>query len=409
VTPARVGPGRQPGLPVTPPAWAPGFYQGITVNTFDVRIYAIRHGRSHRRPFEVRWHAAGRARSRSFTTRGLADSYRAELVRAARHGLGFDPGTGEPVRWVTREAATTSWHEHAVAYAAMKLPQVSAHSRAGIADALATITPALTTPDTGRPPATVLRAALYRWAFSSVPHGTGPGPAAATALHWAERHCLPLARLEDPQVTRRALESLTLRLDGARAAAATITRKRAVFYNALGYAVELGLLASNPIDHLQWKAPKTSCAADPRLVASHAQVQTILAEVTRLRPELTAFFGCLYCAALRPAEAVALRRDDCDLPARGWGRLTLANSCPRSARAWTGNSSPHERRGLKLRPEGAIRAVPIPPQLVCLLRAHIHACGIAPDGRLFRSPRGGLLHESGVPNDRPRSPRSASS
>ncbi len=256
MTPARVGPGRQPGLPVTPPAWAPGFYQGITVNTFDVRIYAIRHGRSHRRPFEVRWHAAGRARSRSFTTRGLADSYRAELVRAARHGLGFDPGTGEPVRWVTREAATTSWHEHAVAYAAMKLPQVSAHSRAGIADALATITPALTTPDTGRPPATVLRAALYRWAFSSVPHGTGPGPAAATALHWAERHCLPLARLEDPQVTRRALESLTLRLDGARAAAATITRKRAVFYNALGYAVELGLLASNPIDHLQWKAPR---------------------------------------------------------------------------------------------------------------------------------------------------------
>jgi hypothetical protein len=35
-------------------------------------------------------------------------------------------------------------------------------------------------------------------------------------------------------------------------------------------------------------------------------VQPILAEVTRIRPELTAFFGCLYHAALRPAEAVAL-------------------------------------------------------------------------------------------------------
>jgi hypothetical protein len=38
--------------------------------------------------------------------------------------------------------------------------------------------------------------------------------------------------------------------------------------------------------------------------------------------------------------------------------------------------------------------VPIPPQLVWLLRAHIHACGIAPDGRLFRAARAGILHES---------------
>jgi integrase len=28
-----------------------------------------------------------------------------------------------------------------------------------------------------------------------------------------------------------------------------------------------------------------------------------------IRPELTAFFGCLYHAGLRPEEAVALRRD----------------------------------------------------------------------------------------------------
>jgi hypothetical protein len=56
-----------------------------------------------------------------------------------------------------------------------------------------------------------------------------------------QRRSLPLTRLEEPQVTRRALEALTLRLDGTRAAANTTTRKRAVFYNALGYAVELGL------------------------------------------------------------------------------------------------------------------------------------------------------------------------
>ncbi|HEY5986251.1 MAG TPA: hypothetical protein VIV12_07745 [Streptosporangiaceae bacterium] len=150
------------------------------MNTFNVRIYAIRRRRNRRRPFEVRWHAAGRARSRSFITRGLADSYRAELIRAARHGLEFSPGSGEPVRW----AATVSWHEHAAAYAAMKWPQVAAHTRAGIADALATITPALTTPGRGRPPAAVLRAALYGQAFNPARRGSDPGPA-ATALGWA--------------------------------------------------------------------------------------------------------------------------------------------------------------------------------------------------------------------------------
>ena len=60
---------------------------GVAVSRFDVSVYAIRRRRDRRRPFEVRWRAAGRARSRSFLTRALAESYRAELVRAARLGL----------------------------------------------------------------------------------------------------------------------------------------------------------------------------------------------------------------------------------------------------------------------------------------------------------------------------------
>jgi hypothetical protein len=67
------------------------------MSAFDVRLHAIRRRPDRRRPFEVRWHAGGRARSRSFITRGLADSYRAELIRAARKGLDFTPrnrGTG---------------------------------------------------------------------------------------------------------------------------------------------------------------------------------------------------------------------------------------------------------------------------------------------------------------------------
>lgn len=62
-----------------------------------------------------------------------------------------------------------------------------------------------------------------------------------------------MSALADPQIVRRALDALALRLDGSRAAAATITRKRAVFGNWLGYAVEVDLLEANPLVRISWR------------------------------------------------------------------------------------------------------------------------------------------------------------
>lgn len=364
------------------------------MNAFDVRIYAIRRRRDRRRPFEVRWRVAGQAKSRSFITRALADSYRAELVRAARHGLEFDPATGEPASWAVPEPPATTWYQLAVAYAQVKWPRLAPHSRASLADALATITPALTKATARRPAARTLRAALYQRAFNPQRRATESDPATASALAWLERTSLPVGKLGDPRVIRATLDALTLRLDGSRAAATTITRKRAVFHGALGYAAELGLLPANPLATVSWRAPRADQAVDPRTVPSPAQVRAILAAVARIRPELVAFFACLYYAALRPEEAVALRRGDCVLPHRGWGKLVLSTACPRTGSAWTATGRPHEPRGLKHRPDGAVRVVPIPPALVTLLRQHLDRYGTTPGGRLFRGARGGILSES---------------
>jgi integrase len=358
-----------------------------------VSVYSIRRRRGRRRAFEVRWKAAGRGRSKSFVTRGLADSYHAELVRAARLGLEFDPVTGEPALWAVPARSPVTWHAHAVAYAAMKWPALSAHSRASVADALTTITPALTRSAPGRPPAAVLRAALYACAFNPV-CATPADPAAEAALAYAERASVPVARLADPAVLRAALDALAVRLDGRRAAANTITRKRAVPHNAVGYAVETGLLDANQADQGSWRPPKASGAVNPQVMASPAQAEALLAAAEQGWPQLTAFFGCLYYAALRPEEAIALRHADCRLPAPGWGRLTLTRTAPRTAAAWTGNGTSHEQRGLKQRPEHAVRAVPIPPALVTLLRRHHDRHGTADNGRLFPGSRGGLLSES---------------
>jgi integrase len=74
-------------------------------------------------------------------------------------------------------------------------------------------------------------------------------------------------------------------------------------------------------------------AIDPVAVASPAQVSALLDAVARIRPEMTAFFGCLYYAALRPEEAVALRYADCHLPGFGWGMLRLSAASPMTAAA----------------------------------------------------------------------------
>jgi integrase len=364
------------------------------VNRFDVSVYAIRRRAGRRRPFEVRWQAAGRSRSKSFLTRKLADSYRAELVRAARTGLEFDPLTGEPTAWNLSEPATVTWYPEATAYAVMKWPSPATHSRASVAEALATVTPALTRPGASdRPDPRELRMALYQHAFNPA-RPAGPGSAAGRILDWARQASLPIGCLSEPTVLRTALEALTFRLDGSRAAANTVIRKRAVLHAALGYAAEARLLPDNPLDTIAWQVPQSSAALDPAVVASPAQVSALLDAVARIKPEMTAFFGCLYYAALRPEEAVALRFADCLLPGSGWGMLRLAAATPRTASAWTNSGTSHEQRGLKHRPVGAIRMVPVPPVLAAMLRAHHAAYRTAPDGRLFRGTRGGPLSES---------------
>lgn len=143
------------------------------------------------------------------------------------------------------EPEPVTWYQHAVAYTEMKWPHLAPHSRASLADALATVTPLLTRETDRRPAAGVLRAVLYGHAFHAGRRAGAPGPEEASALAWVQRAWMPVSQLGDPRVIRAALDGLCTRLDGSPAAASTITRKRAIFHGALGYAVELGLLPAN--------------------------------------------------------------------------------------------------------------------------------------------------------------------
>jgi hypothetical protein len=81
---------------------------------------------------------------------------------------------------------------------------------------------------------------------------------------------------------RRALGACARTLTGKAAAGATQRRKRSVFYNALGYAVEQGHLPANPVDRIQWTAPAVAQSVDRRVVVSPAQARNLLAAVRGL-------------------------------------------------------------------------------------------------------------------------------
>ncbi|MEV6635184.1 tyrosine-type recombinase/integrase [Actinoplanes sp. NPDC051470] len=190
--------------------------------------------------------------------------------------------------------------------------------------------------------------------------------------------------MQNAALVRKALDALLLRLDGQQAAAITTARKRAVFYGTLRYAVELRLLPAHPMEHVQWVTPKSNDEVDRRSVVNPQQALALLSAVCEKNPRLVAFFACLYYAALRPAEALHLRIEDCELPEEGWGVVRLSGSTQHVGEGWGDDSKAiREDRELKHRAKTAVRPVPATPQLVRALRWHVAAYGHAPDGRLF--------------------------
>jgi integrase len=372
--------------------------------SYDVRIWGIRlYKGAKKTTYTVRWAVAGKPFPMTFETRKLAESFRSKLMIAAKEGIPFDRTSGLP-ETMMREQNGHTWYELACAFIDMKWPHASARHRKGLAEALATITPALVTSDRGAPDATSLRHALYTWSFNPSARATEPPEEIKHTARWIAGNTMGLTDLADAAVIRRALDALSVKLDGKAAAPATISRKRAALYSALRYGVELGWLDSNPIDRIQWKMPKNTEVVDRRVVVNHGQARALLAAVREIEPALEAFYGCMYYAALRPAEVLHLQEFECQLPTEPtngdeteWGELLLTGSTQQIGRAWGDSGSAKEDRGLKHRAKKDTRVVPACPDLVRLLRHHITTFGTSPDGRLFVTRTGRFGHPVATP------------
>jgi len=366
--------------------------------SYDVRVWKVEVYKgvkltSHR----VRWSVGGRRWRETFRTAALADAFRSELLRAARRGEAFVVETGQPSSMARAEREVT-WLLFAQQYAGMKWSRLAPNSRRNTARALTTATLALATTDRGRPDDEQLRRALTGWAFNiGASKGRTPSDETRRALAWLERNTRPISDLGKPAVARAVLDALAVTSAGTPAAPGTVQRLRGVVVNAAEYAVERRLLDRNPITSLGWKAPRTVQTIDRRVVINPDQARALLDAVAVQKPSgarLVAFFGAMYYAALRPAEAATLRKSNLALPADGWGELVLEASTPTAGASWTDSGRSREERQLKHRARGETRVVPCPPALTVVLHTHLESFGNGRDGLLFGGVRGGELAES---------------
>jgi hypothetical protein len=259
------------------------------------------------------------------------DGYRSKLVTATRNGEPFGKVSGLPASMV-RSANTSSWFTFACAYVDMKWVESSPGQRKTIADTLTPITVSLLSTNRGRPTEKSPRRAL-RVAFNTKQRDNTHPADVSQALRWLERNTRPVSDVPDPQILRRLLSDIEIKLDGTRAAYNTIRLRRTTLSSALDFAAdERKLLDVNPLREVRTMKRKTVVhEVDRRSVANPIQARTLLnavGEIQRSGPSLVAFFGLMYFAALRPEEAANLRRHNLTLPATGWGEMHLEKAAP---------------------------------------------------------------------------------
>lgn len=325
--------------------------------TYDVRVYRTEVYKGVRvTTYRVRWKTGYRPWREGFRTAAQADSFRSALLTAARKGEAFSLTTGRPTAW-ERAKADISWYDFACAYVDMKWKQASAKYRKDIARALTAATPAMLAEARGRPNDASIRRALVRWALNAKQR-TNPPEDVAEVLAWVTRASAPVSELAEPATARRMLELATGTVDGKNAAASTARRHRSILANAMDYAIERGLLDTNPIRGLKWTTPKVSSQVDRRSVVNPRQARALLAAVRAQQPSgprLVGFFAVMYYAGLRPEEAINLRQDNLVFPPcvwdeenqqwqdppddQDWGELHLRSATPDAGSEWTDDGS----------------------------------------------------------------------
>ncbi len=336
-----------------------------------------------RRRYSVRWRVDGRDRMRSFRTKAEAERLRSQLQVEATAGTPFDLATGMPAPWVRRSVTWWAWSRE---WLELKWPQWSGNSRRTGVESLVAFTTHLVHRSASPPEG------LGDWLRTV---GFVPGVEIDPKdpfVRWLNKWSVPLDAIT-PGLLERTLTLATMKRDGSPASPPVVRRRRTTLNAVLRAAVRRGLLDSNPMERVEWKAPGRPLEVDVALVPGPDDIAAVVeaaAALTTSGAKYGALFACVGYAGLRPSEALGLRVGDLDLPRAGWGLARLHGAVTSPGARYTADGSTTERKALKHRSVGAVREVPLPTPLVEALRGHVERFPPV-DDRVFSSDAGNPL------------------
>ncbi len=326
----------------------------------------------------VRWRVAGRPGtppSRSFMDLGQAEAFCADLIDANNEYERFDLVTGLPVSMIEDDDLTIA--EWCKAFMARDAGSYVPKSRQNLSEDLVPLI-ARSAPD--RAPTLTPRqlAELDRWL-------AGRAELSPELGRWLKRWS---PRLRDLQRTDlvRILERVSLRQDlVAPLAPSTQSNRRTHVRQVLNDAVTNGKVKALDWPPAKRGGKKKSERPKPKarkVVVSSADLSGVIEASSnrdrRSRPYrvMTASSGL---GGFRPSEVFGFEVSDLCLPADGWGAVTISESRVGRSLRWAmdGDLEYDEPKSMN-----STRTVPIPPQLVAILREHLAETGIT-EGRLF--------------------------
>ncbi len=340
----------------------------------DVRIWAIQDRRDHpkaKRPWLVRWSVDGHERNRSFRTRSLADRYRSQLLIAQAEVEVFDIETGEPISWqpVADQKQVHNWTRQ---WLAEQWPEWQPRTRNSAVEALSRFVPLVRAPSASPPPDDI-----RRYLVTSLRPGAVIDPADPNE-RWLSRWSPALDDL-DRELMAKVEQQLALGLAGKPLAANVANRYRTTAHSCIRRAVELNVIGADPWPppprgRRRRKVAKKQRSVDVRLLPDPATMAAVITAVRSHQPASRTYqvmTAVAYYAGLRPSEVVMLRPKYLVLPKKGWGQIDVVEA-----------DIDWDEAG---EPKTGERSVPIPQQLVALLRDWIKDGEFADDALIFRT------------------------
>jgi integrase len=349
-------------------------YSGRPLAGVSVLNVQKRTGERHRKPYITRWKVDGRAFSRSYRTKGEAERVRTALLVALQSGETFEETTGEPVSWQPLPEQMQA-HTWARRWLAEQWPEWAPRTRVSAVEALTRLVPLLVT-STAPPPPSTIRSHLALWLR---PDGVASVDEESEA--WMAQWCLQLGQLTRP-ILAVVDQRLAMRIDGELLGPATAGRFRKVSRACLRRACEVGIIDVDPWPppprgRSKRKATRVRRTVSVRNLPDPATMKRVLDAIPSHQPASRAYqvmTAVAYFAGLRPSEVVMLRAKALELPKRGWGRIHVTE-------ADIAFDEPGE-------PKTGPRSVPIPPQLVAILRPWIEENDFFGEDLLFRTRNG---------------------